>query len=281
MAGTRTMDMLSELSQRFPARVVATAGGQISFREAGSGEPVTVLLHGIGSASGSWVRQLSGLGLGRVLAWDAPGYGDSSPVEAAHPRAEDYGQRVWQWLDALGLPAGKPVTLVGHSLGSLMATAATVLAPDRVARLLLLSPAPGYGQADEAVRESKRRDRLANLHNLGPAGMADKRGTAMLSPQATPEMVAYVKSQMALVHPAGYEQATHMLAESDLASLLARVRCPVVVASGSADGITPADACEAQATRAGHPYLSLGPVGHACAVEAADAVCDLIRRTAA
>lgn len=269
---------LQERAQQWPAQVVSTAGGDIAYRRAGQG-PLLVLLHGIGSASGSWLRQLQALqNHFTVLAWDAPGYGQSTPVEAEWPTAADYGARVWSWLQALGL-AQQPIRLAGHSLGCLMAAAAVAQRPQAVERLVLLSPALGYGLADGAVRETKLRDRLANLERLGPAGMAEHRGAAMLSAQADAALVAYVKSIMAAIDPAGYTQAARLLANADLDSLLAAVTCPVTVASGSADTITPAAACEGLAQRVGAPYLSLGPVGHACALEAADAVNALLQAT--
>lgn len=286
---------LNELSQRFAPQTIDTAMGRIGFRRAGpeaAGEgapalPPLVLLHGIGSGSGSWVRQLEAFaGTRQVLAWDAPGYGQSEALPMAEPSAEDYATRLWAWLDALSVQA--PVTLVGHSLGALMAAAASLQQPARVGRLVLLSPAQGYGKADAEVREAKRRDRLANLHTLGPTGMAQKRGAAMLSPEAPTEMVDFVKVTMAQVIPAGYTQATHMLAGGDLPGLLARLRPAdsaadsmavslAVVASGSADTITPPAGCEALARGAGLPYVSLGPVGHVCALEAADRVNALLQ----
>jgi pimeloyl-ACP methyl ester carboxylesterase len=243
----------------------------VSYRRAGSG-PVLVLLHGIGSASASWLCQLQQLQATHcVLAWDAPGYGESSPLPMAQPAALDYGAQVWDWLDALGLDRG-PLTLVGHSLGALMAAAAASLAPARVARLVLLSPAQGYGQASTELRESKLRDRLQALELLGPKGMAQQRGAAMLSPGADASLVTFVQANMALIHPGGYTQAAHMLAGADLARELQGLSCPVLIASGSADTITPAVGCEALAQRLGCDYRTLGPVGHACALEAADAV---------
>ena len=114
---------LQELAQQWPAQVVPTAGGDIAYRRAGQG-PLLVLLHGIGSGSGSWLRQLQTLqSRYTVLAWDAPGYGQSTPVGNDWPTAADYGARVWQWLQALGL-AQQPIRLAGHSLGCLMAAAA-------------------------------------------------------------------------------------------------------------------------------------------------------------
>lgn len=264
----------ASLAQRFAVKTADTAGGAVTYRECAGTRPL-VLLHGIGSASGSWLRQLAALdGARRVLAWDAPGYGGSAPLAQAEPTAHDYASRLWQWLDALQVEG--PVTLVGHSLGALMAAAAAVQQAARVRRLLLLAPAQGYGRADAPLREAKRRDRLAHLQALGPAGLADKRGAAMLSPAAPAELVAYVKSIMAQVHPGGYAQATHMLAEGDLERLLARVACPVIIAGGLADTITPAEAGRALAKRLGLRWMSLGEAGHACALEAADAVVRLI-----
>jgi len=134
---------LDELSRRHLPQRVDTAGGAIGYRRAGEGRGAPlVLLHGIGSGSGSWVRQLEALSPVReVLAWDAPGYGQSTPLPMAQPQARDYAERLWQWLDALQVHA--PVCLVGHSLGALMVASAARLQPARVTRVVLLSPARG------------------------------------------------------------------------------------------------------------------------------------------
>ena len=75
------------LQQRFPERLVQLAdGAQLAIRECGQG-PVVVLLHGIGSGSASWLHCAQRLAAGnRVIAWDAPGYGLSTPLPPARPR---------------------------------------------------------------------------------------------------------------------------------------------------------------------------------------------------
>jgi len=264
---------LAEQLLAHPATTVDVPGGCVEYRHAGAAPgsaPALVLLHGIGSASASWLAQLRHPAPGRcTLAWNAPGYGVSTPLSGDAPAAADYGRRLWAWLDALGVTEA---VLAGHSLGALMAVAAALQAPGRVRRLVLLAPALGYADAEPAVREGKMRERLVNLQTLGPAGMAEKRGAAMLSPHAGAEEIGFIKAVMAQVDPRGYAQATRMLAGGSLVRDLAQIACPVTVASGSLDTITPPQGCRRAAAAARTTLVDLGPVGHACALEAADAV---------
>lgn len=257
---------------------VDTVHGKVQFRSAGMAPKVThVLLHGIGSASASWAFQL-GAAVGRsdirVLAWDAPGYGRSTHLPMELPSAQDYAERLWSWLEALYV--NQPVVLAGHSLGALMAASATRLRPQAVSRLVLLAPARGYGDAPLAERERVVQGRLRNLQQLGPHGMALARAAAMLSPDAAPALQEAVRETMAQIDPAGYAQAVHMLGQACLAQDLKTVACPVWVASGEADTVTTPANCNAVAQDAAAKRISLGPVGHACPLEAAEAVNELL-----
>ena len=266
----------------FPPRITEFDNKRQRYCASGDAAQVThVLLHGIGSGSASWAQQLAAVAdtsALRVLAWDAPGYASSSPLVPAEPTAADYARRLWAWLDALGCDA--PITLVGHSLGALMATSAAALQPGRIARLVLLSPARGYALAPPAERKRRLTERLDNLRQLGPTGMAQARAAAMLAPGADPALVAHVRETMAQIIPAGYTQASHMLADGDIAADLARFRAasnaPIAVACGSADAITPPKGCAAVAAQAGVDLIDLGPVGHICALEAPEAVNSLL-----
>ena len=273
------MSLAAQL-QQFASRRVVARGAAVSYREACSrgykGAATHVLLHGIGSASGSWLAQLvqatqAGAPVCRLLAWDAPGYGESETLSASIPDAGAYAHRMWDWLDATGA-IEQPLTLVGHSLGALMAARAAMLRPARIAHLFLLAPAQGYARAEAAVREKKLSDRLASLAEFGPAGMARRRASAMLSAQAAQEQIAFVEQVMAAIRPDGYTQAAHMLSGGDLRHDLEPLRCMRTIASGSADTVTPPQGCESLASALGIAYVSLGPVGHSCALEAGAAV---------
>ncbi|WP_414448047.1 alpha/beta fold hydrolase [Burkholderia sp. 22PA0099] len=267
-------DRLAAFAER---RIDVAPSRVIGYREAGAHRaealPV-VLLHGIGSGAASWVQQFEALGAARrVLAWDAPGYGESTPVGPASPHAADYAEALAGWLDALGIAR---CVLVGHSLGAIVAGRFAASHPGRVAGLLLLSPAGGYGAASEAVRTQKRDSRLAMLTELGPQGLADQRSANMLSPHASEPARQWVRWNMARIVPAGYAQATHLLANADLAADVAQYRGRIAVAVGAQDGITPPEACAPIAQAAGVPLQTILGAGHAGYIESPDAYTTLI-----
>lgn len=224
-----------------PLRKRNTARGIVSWREAGAG-PALVLLHGIGNQSAAWVLQLEAFAPQfRVIAWDAPGYGESAALQAQLPAAADYAGSLAALLDVLEVSRA---VLVGSSLGALMAGAFAARWPERVAGLMLLNPAAGYGAAEPAEREAKLAARLARLQTLGPAGMARELSPGMLSAAASAQARSLAAWCTERIRPDGYRQAARMLASGRLAEDLARYAGPALVVAGTADSVTPAAGCE-------------------------------------
>ncbi|MDI9333257.1 MAG: thiamine pyrophosphate-binding protein [Cytophagales bacterium] len=250
----------------------------IDYLQAGNAAQVThLLLHGIGSHAGSWQFQLKaaqGRSDLRVLAWNAPGYLNSTHLQADAPTSKDYALALWTWLDELKVTT--PIVLVGHSLGCLIAAAAAAMQPARVRDLLLLSPARGYGAATQEERAAKLHNRLATLRELGIAGMAKTRSAALLSPLAPQALLDKACSLMSQLNERGYTQAAQMLANGDITADLGQLTCPVRVAVGSLDAITPPATCAQVAQEAKTALVDLGAVGHLCALEAPQVVSDLI-----
>ena len=246
------------------------SGAKVRYREAGNAAPnapVLVLLHGIGSGSASWVRQLLAAQNGnqRVLAWDAPGYASSSPLDGPQPSAANYAAHFWQWMDALQVGS---MHLVGHSLGCIMAAASARAQAHRVERLSLLAPAQGYGTGTPEVRAKMCADRLGLFAKLGAGGMAALRAPALLSPNADANDLALAMRMMGSLNALGYSQATHMLANAAIAQDLLELRCPITVACGDLDTITPPKACQSLAEKIAAPYTNLPNAGHLCALQA-------------
>mgnify|MGYP005817203769 CR=1 FL=1 len=222
-----------------PAEHHVTIGGAVhGWCEAGQGGVPLLLLHGIGSNAASWAAQLAGFGATRrVLAWNLPGYGSSTPLPLPAPGPDDYVESLQAFLAARGVDR---CDVVGHSLGGLLAGRLAVRAPGLLRRLVLSSPAAGYRvAAGEAALPETLRARLADLESLGPAGLAARRAAGTVAPDTAPEILARVTAAMAAITPAGYRAAVWMLARGDLAADGAALRLPVLVIVGAADRVTP------------------------------------------
>src|SRR5689334_15559675 len=118
-------------------RHVPTDVADISLMEAGAGSPV-LLLHGLGATKASFLPTVAALAeRHRVIAIDLPGFGDSGkPLRAAYD-ARFFAQAVVAPLDALGF---ERAALVGNSMGGRVALEVGLTAPERVDRLVLLTP---------------------------------------------------------------------------------------------------------------------------------------------
>lgn len=253
------------------ARFARRQSKGISYRETGAGQAL-VLLHGIGSSSAGWLCQLETLRGYRLIAWDAPGYGESAFLPPPQPHPADYAQALHAFLDRLLL---KDVVLVGNSLGCLMAAAYGAAHPERVRAMVLLGPAGGYGAL--ADKDERLRGRLEELNQLGPEGLAEKRSPTLLGKGASAEALELVRWSQRRIQPQGFRQALHCLAQGRLAEDGRRFQKKVLVACGSEDTITPEPGCKAIARAFPRgDYRSLAGIGHAPQIEAADQVNGLI-----
>ena len=246
--------MLEERIARFKVR----SSGGISYRESGSGRAL-LLLHGIGSSSAGWLNQLEGVRGSRLIAWDAPGYGESAFLPVERPSAREYGEALAGFVERLLL---KDVVLVASSLGALMAGAFAKSSPV-VRAMMLISPAGGYGGDTQVLHE-----RLKALEELGPEGMAEKRSPTLLGANYSPEALELVRWSQRRVRPPGYRQAAHCLANGKLADDAGSFRKKVLVVCGSEDRITPEASCKAVAQAFPQSeYRSLPGIGHLAHIE--------------
>ncbi|KAA2314297.1 alpha/beta hydrolase [Pseudooceanicola sediminis] len=247
-----------------------TAAGVSYLRRAGRG-PVLVCLHGIGSRGDSFAPMLPYLpGDWDVIAWNAPGYGASAPLDADWPVEGDYAASLLGMLEALSL--GR-VTLLGHSLGTLMAARFAADHPGRVDAMVLGACACGHGGAVGQLSDAAA-DRLSALESEGAAAFAAKRAPRLLAdPVGHAEALARVERAMAAVTMPGYGQAVRMLASGRLEASLAEVRVPTGLIWGAGDVVTPRAQTDRAATalQGRAPLRVIETAGHALHAEAPEA----------
>jgi pimeloyl-ACP methyl ester carboxylesterase len=246
-------------------QTVTVDGLRLAWREAGQGTPL-VLLHGIGSGSESWEYQLDHFARGyRVIAWDAPGYGGSGDLDPLAPAASDYADALAGLFDALGVARA---ALVGNSLGALMSAAFVKRHPSRVTALVLSDAAAGHGKLSEEDRNEKLMQRLDDVAELGPAGMAEKRVGKLLGSRAVPGARNAALKVMSKIRPKGYGQAARMLSLGDIFAELAGCRTPALVVCGAEDAVTPPEGNRKIASALAARLELIEGIGHLPYIEA-------------
>ena len=118
-----------------------TPHGPIATAQAGRG-PALLAVHGLGGTKASFLPTLALMsGTHRVIAVDLPGFGDSvKPVRAPYD-ARYFARVLADVLDVLEIDRAH---VAGNSMGGRVALELALTEPDRVGRLVLLSPAMAW-----------------------------------------------------------------------------------------------------------------------------------------
>lgn len=133
-----------EIDYGFKTHYAELGNIEIGYLDEGSGEEVLILIHGLGSNAKGWIRNIPALSKNyRVIALDLPGYGKSSKGYYDYSMAF-YADILRHFMDELGIASA---ALAGHSMGGQIAMTAALAYPDRVDRLVLISPA-GFERFD-------------------------------------------------------------------------------------------------------------------------------------
>lgn len=241
-------------------RVHAPDGAVTGARCSGTAGPALIFVHGVGSTAAIWDAQLTAFGSDyRCAAVELRGNGalQPDPVPASITRA-GFAQDVLAVAGAIGM---ERFTLVGCSLGGVVALELWRLAPERLDAMSLVGSFAHYpnGQpyADgvkAAVREAGDMRRFARAR-------AAKLG---LPPARLHETI----EQMACKSVASYSAATEATWTGDYRPLLPSVSVPVQVLYGVNDAIAPRDLSEEIAR--GIPGATLAAVEDAGHVANAD-----------
>jgi pimeloyl-ACP methyl ester carboxylesterase len=221
--------------------VIGSGGVSLSVDEAGDGSPI-VLLHGLTATRryvvmGSRALERSGH---RVLAYDARGHGHSSP--ALDPQGYGYpvlGRDVIAVLDAFDV---RRAVLAGASMGAHTALWLALNAPDRVAGLVLITPAFDPVTNDEPARLAHWDGLAEGLRAGGIDGFLAAYELDRVPEQWRETVVKVIRQRLALhEHPGAVADALQAVPRSHpFAELgeLAAISVPVAVVA-SADEADP------------------------------------------
>ncbi len=255
-------------------------------RAAGTG-PTVLMLHGIGGGADAFAPQLAGLSqLGlRAVAWDAPGYGSS---EIVMPYTfEALADSAILLIEDLITQSGElALTLLGHSMGGMVAQEVAARRPDLVKRLILAGTSSAFGKLDGAWQAAFYAERTAPLDaGASMAELAQSLIPTMLGPQADENARPAAQAVMARVPQATYRLALQCLMGFDRRESLRTLPMPVLLIAGEFDR----NSAPHMMQRMGHAvaagsFTVMSGIGHLMPLEAPTAfnqlVVDFIRTDA-
>ena len=244
-----------------------------TFTALGAG-PTVLMLHGIGGGHLAFAPQVESLASHgyRAVAWDMPGYGHSAPIEPY--TFKGLAESCITLIESLQCGS---VTLVGHSMGGMVAQEVVARRPQLVSRLVLSGTSPSFGRSPAGhVSESWQREFLAE--RTGPldagrsmADLAEVLVPRMIGPRSLPEGVRLAQHCMARVPAATYRRALEALLTFDRREDLARIRVPTLLIAGEHDRAAPPAVMKKMGQAiAGSTYIELAGVGHLANLEAPD-----------
>lgn len=228
--------------------------------------PAVVLIHGVGLNKEMWGAQFVGLAPHyRVIAYDMLGHG-GSPRPPGDTGLEGYARQLLELLDHLQIAQA---TVIGFSMGGLVARAFALEYPTRTQRLVVLNSVFNRNPEQRAgVRE-----RTAQAAEHGPDANAEAALGRWFSREyqaANPAQIAALRQTLAANDPRGYLTTYSLFASEDMhrADDLHRIEVPTLIATGELDpGSTPQMARELAARIPGAQVVVLDEQRHMMPVE--------------
>lgn len=240
--------------------------GDVTYLQSGPDDAsAIVFLHGVGGGARGFLPQLDGLrDRYRVVAWDMPGHGGSTPLELVS--VDSLTAALAGFLQTLGLD--RPV-LVGHSLGGMLVQRLLSLQPGAARAVVLAQTSAAFGSQDPAWGAEFLRVQLGPLDaGHGMADLAAGMVAGMAGDDPDPDGLALARECLARTPDSTYRDTVLALPGFDLRDALPRLAVPALVLAGTRDRNAPAAAMERMAARIpGARFVALEGAGHLAHLE--------------
>ena len=251
-------------------RYVVVAGATIRLREEGApSNPPILLIHGFTHSLETWDEWARALkDEYRVLRYDLLGHGLSGPDPLQRYSPVQRAQFIGELLDTLGV---ERVSIAGNSLGGLAAWRFAAMRPDRVDRLILISPGayPLNGVSDvPATIPPVMKAYL--LTATEPAVAASAKLIYADDSRITPERVAVMRTMMRREgNGKAMIQSLEQFTLPDPTPDLAKITSPTLIQWGEDDMLIPvAQGRRLEGAIANARLITYAGVGHAAQEEA-------------
>ncbi len=206
--------------------------GQIAYRETGNG-PTLFLLHGMNGNSKSWANLFHSLSSSfRLIAWDAPSFGDS---DIFGDSIEEYKNAAKAVIEYLKL---ENIILIGHSMGGLIASQLAYDDDISVSGLILSSTHLGFGCQKGDALIARYANRLKSFSaKLSDIDYSIERAQ-LNTPEDTSKSVIEFLADVALgVRLESIRDGGRMSQETDNTIICNNLKVPILILSGAKDTV--------------------------------------------
>jgi non-heme chloroperoxidase len=208
-------------------RVALPSGVTLDVTERGRG-PAIVFLHGYSDSWRSFEPILPRLPDDvRAITFSQRGHGDSDRPESTYEIA-DFAADVVSLMDVLGITRA---TIVGHSMGSLVAQELAISHPERVSRLVLIGSATTLD--NPAVRELEQV--VSALEDPVPRAFASEFQISTIHRRVAPEFLEMVVDESMKLPARVWRAVGEGLPRFESRSRLSRIEAPTWIVWGDRD----------------------------------------------
>jgi len=249
-------------------------GQRIAYQRAGKGPPL-VLLHGFICDSRAWRPQIEELSRDfDVIAWDAPGCGQSSDPPEEFTMAE-FADCLADLLDHTDV---RSAHLLGLSWGGTLALEFFRLYPASVRSLTLADAYAGWTGSLGADVAAQRLARCLRESELPPQSWVPEWVPEAFSPRVPEQLLNDYAVIMSEFHPVGFRAMSRAVVP-DFAETLSQVNAPVLLLWGEADSRSPLTCGQMMRDRiAGARLVVIPNAGHVSNLEQPDLFNAEVRR---
>ena len=208
--------------------------GRLAYREAGVG-PTLFLLHGMNGGSQSWAHLFQSLATSfRIVAWDAPGFGES---DVFGDSVEDFKDAAVVLMDSLKLTNA---ILIGHSMGGVVALQLATDQEASVSGLILSSTHLGFNCPKGAALMPRYANRIERMTSNGvDIAYGRERAKGSTPPETSEAVIDFLAKIAAGSRVEGIRNGGRMSQEANNMEICANVKVPVLILSGEKDTVIP------------------------------------------
>ena len=224
-----------------------------------SDQPPVLLMHSLATHGAMWSAQIPFWARSfRLLVPDLPGHG-STPADRSLHRFDDYATSMLRLLDSMGI---EKTTLVGLSLGGMIAMALALRRPDRVSSIVLAHTFARVAAPTIPVWQQRRQE----VESQGMESQVAPTLERWFTPEfraSAPLTVEWIAAMIRATQPAGFDAVAESIQHLDYLEQLAAIQHPTLVVAGSEDqGATPQIAQEMCSRLPKGRLLILPDAGH-------------------